>query len=168
MFRTSVKVDWARLFRQELPRLYNFFRYQVADDMIAEDLTAVTLEKAWESRNRYCQEKGGPSNWIFGIARNVAADHFRGPRYKESLSKFQNQSGDSTSLEDVVQHNCNVERLQSLLMQCSQRERDLIALKYGAGLTNRAIARITELSETNVGTIIHRVIKRLREEWKEE
>lgn len=37
-----------------------------------------------------------------------------------------------------------------------------MALKYGAGLTNRAIARLTRLSESNVGSLLHRVVQRLR------
>ena len=46
-----------------------------------------------------------------------------------------------------------------------EREREVIALRYGSGLTNRAIARLTGLSESNVGTILHRTVARLREAW---
>jgi RNA polymerase sigma-70 factor (ECF subfamily) len=38
-------------------------------------------------------------------------------------------------------------------------------LKYGAGATNRAIAKLTGLSESNVGTIVHRVVETLRRDW---
>jgi RNA polymerase sigma-70 factor (ECF subfamily) len=48
-----------------------------------------------------------------------------------------------------------------------ERERELLSLKYGAGLTNRAIARLTGLSESNVGTLLHRTIAGLRTEWDE-
>lgn len=44
------------------------------------------------------------------------------------------------------------------------RQRDLVALKYGAGMTNRAIAELTGLSESNVGTILHRTVEHLRAE----
>ena len=44
-------------------------------------------------------------------------------------------------------------------------ERELLALKYGADLTNRAIARVTGLSESNVGTILHRTVLALRTRW---
>ncbi len=46
------------------------------------------------------------------------------------------------------------------------RERELVALKYGAELTNREIARMTGLSESNVGTILNRVVAKLRNEWE--
>jgi len=45
------------------------------------------------------------------------------------------------------------------------RERELLALKYGAGSNNREIAVVTGLSESNVGTILHRTVQALRERW---
>jgi RNA polymerase sigma-70 factor (ECF subfamily) len=57
------------------------------------------------------------------------------------------------------------DRLRALLAQLPDRERELISLKYGAGATNRAIAKVTGLSESNVGTIVHRVVEALRRDW---
>ena len=42
------------------------------------------------------------------------------------------------------------------------------ALKYGSGLNNREIATLTSLSESNVGTILHRIIQKLRTEWEKD
>lgn len=51
------------------------------------------------------------------------------------------------------------------LKERGARERELIALKYGAGINNRLIAQLTGLSESNVGTILHRVVQTLRSRW---
>ena len=59
----------------------------------------------------------------------------------------------------------NLSRLALLTQSLSDRERELVALKYGAELTNRLIARLTGLSESNVGSILHRVVRSLREKW---
>ena len=56
-------------------------------------------------------------------------------------------------------------RLAKLTTSLPDRERDLIALRYGAGLSNRAIARLVGLSESNVGTILHRTVQTLRSQW---
>jgi RNA polymerase sigma-70 factor (ECF subfamily) len=40
-----------------------------------------------------------------------------------------------------------------------------MAMKYGADMTNRAIALATGLSESNVGTILHRAVEMLRGRW---
>ena len=66
----------------------------------------------------------------------------------------------------MVQEQFDLARLCALLAQCSDRERELVALKYGAGLTNRTIAGLTGLSESNVGTILNRLVMRLRAEWE--
>jgi RNA polymerase sigma-70 factor (ECF subfamily) len=53
------------------------------------------------------------------------------------------------------------------LTQLEDRNGELVALRYGAGLTNRAIAGLTGLSESNVGVILHRTLKQLRVDWEE-
>jgi RNA polymerase sigma-70 factor, ECF subfamily len=69
------ETDFERLYRAELPGIYNFFRYRVGDGPLAEDLTADTFEKAWRNRNRYRYDLAAFSTWLFTIARRVAQDH---------------------------------------------------------------------------------------------
>ena len=54
--------------------------------------------------------------------------------------------------------------LLAAVARMSDRERDLIALKFAAGLTNRRIAKLTGLNESNVGVILYRAMRRLRAE----
>jgi len=155
------EVDWESVYQAELPRIYNFFRYRVGDERLAEDLTAETFEKAWRNRQRYRRDLAAFSTWLFTIARHVAADHFRRPHPEVPLEGAAAVSG-GENVESLVQQRADFERLASLLSQLNERERDLVALKYGAGLTNRAIARLTRLSESNVGSLLHRVVQHLR------
>jgi RNA polymerase sigma-70 factor (ECF subfamily) len=67
----------------------------------------------------------------------------------------------------VAEDRATFARLHGLLAELPARERELVALKYGAGLTNRAIARMTGLGESNVGTILHRTVLELRARWPE-
>jgi RNA polymerase sigma-70 factor (ECF subfamily) len=69
--------------------------------------------------------------------------------------------------EDTIQQNADFAHLSVLLARLADRERELVALKYGAGLTNRAIARLSGLSESNVGVILHRAVQMLRSAWEE-
>ena len=57
--------------------------------------------------------------------------------------------------------------VKDTIKRAIDRERELVSLKYGAGLTNRAIARLLGLTESNVGTILHRTVTRLRAGWDE-
>ena len=53
--------------------------------------------------------------------------------------------------------------MRHALASLEPRERELIALKFFAGLTNAELASVTGLSETNAGTLLHRTIEKLRE-----
>jgi RNA polymerase sigma-70 factor (ECF subfamily) len=158
-------VDWQAVYADLLPRVYNFFRYRVSDRSTAEDLTATTLEKAWKGRGRYRRDRASFSTWVFGIARNVALGYYRQHRNEIPLETLNDQVSDS-SVEASLQQESDRERLFALLSRLPTREQELLALKYGAELTNREIARVTGLSESNVGTILSRVVQRMRANWE--
>jgi len=159
-------VDWDTIYTSELSRIYNYFLYRVFDREIAQDLTATTFERAWKTRSNYSAVVASPSTWLVGIARNVYREHVR----KNKVTAFLPQDEQLASNLDVerdFQEQQDKEFLQSLLLKLSKREQDLLALKFGAGLTNREIARITKFSESNVGTILHRAVTDLRKKWEE-
>jgi RNA polymerase sigma-70 factor (ECF subfamily) len=158
---------WDARFAEQLPRVYNFFRYRVGDGPVAEDLTSITFEKAWKARERYRRDRAEFGTWIFAVARNVAIDHFRTARPSVPLEEAAGIAAGPTP-EDLAERRSDEERLGRLLAGRPDRERELLALKYGAEFTNRAIARVTGLSESNVGTILHRAVQALRADWHEE
>lgn len=159
------KCEWERLYRELLPKVFNYFRYRLDDGDMAEELTSATFEKAWRSRSRYRRDKGAFTTWLFAIARNTARDYFR----RQGAHTGANEGDPGAiqpSTENVYVKQEQVARLRKLLAGLAAREREIIGLKYGAELTNRDIAEITALSETNVGTILHRTVARLRDEWE--
>lgn len=160
------EADWDALYADQLPRIYNFFRWRVGDGAVAEDLTSRTFEKAWQARHRYRSDLAGFGTWLVAIARNVATDHWRTRRNHAPLEAAESVPGGATP-EELAEKRSDFERLSRLLAAIGERERELVALKYGAGLTNRAIAKATGLSESNVGTLLHRTIQALRAGWQE-
>jgi RNA polymerase sigma-70 factor, ECF subfamily len=160
------EAEWDELYAAELPRVYNFFRYRVGPGAVAEDLTSITFEKAWRARHRYRRDLAGFSTWLMTIARNVAVDHYRRERPLAPLDEAAEVAGGETP-EQLAERRSDVERLGLLLERLPARDRELLALKYGAGYTNRAIARMTGLGESNVGTLLHRAVCALRDHWQE-
>ena len=158
-------VDWVEAYREEMPRVFNYFRYRGFERATAEDLTSATFEKAWRARDRYRRDRAAVSTWLLAIARNVAIDHFR--RSRPEVPIEDEALRDDETPETVALRAAQSRRLQSLLAGLAERERELLALKYGAGATNRDIATITGLGESNVGTILHRTISALRARWNE-
>jgi RNA polymerase sigma-70 factor (ECF subfamily) len=161
----AVEVDWDAVYAEQLPRVYNFFRYRVGAGPVAEDLTSTTFEKAWRGRNRYRRDLGGFGTWVMAIARNVAVDHYRRRRPTAPLEEAEAVAVAGPGPEELAERGSDLERLDGLIEGLPALERELIALKYGAGLTNRDIARLTRLSESNVGTRLHRAVQTLRARW---
>ena len=156
--------DWDAIYAEQLPRVYNFFRYRIGDRPEVEDLTSLTFEKAWRARHRYRRDIAGFTTWLLTIARNVATDHYRAARRDVPL---EDAAGHATGVtpEDEAARRSDIQRLGALMAALPDRDRELLSLKYGAGMTNRAIARVTGLTESNVGTILHRAVEKFRTEW---
>jgi RNA polymerase sigma-70 factor (ECF subfamily) len=161
---TAAEPDWDAVYAEQLPRVYSFFRYRFGNTADSEDLTARTFEKAWRARDRYRRDVAGYSTWLFSIARNVAIDHARTLRPLVPLEQAAGVASGGTP-EDLAAQRSDADRLARLLLLLPDRDRELLALKYGGGLNNRAIARATGLSESNVGTIVHRAVHTLRARW---
>ena len=157
-------INWKEIYDHLLPRVYHFFFYKVGDRFLAEELTAVTFEKAWIKRETYRQEVAAFRFWLFGIAQKVAADHFRRNKSEVPLDSIRIPS--NQNVEKEIEMQVDYERLASILTVLSERERLLISLKYGAELNNREIAHQTGISESNVGTILFRAVAKLRQEWE--
>ena len=161
---STAEPDWDAVYAEQLPRVYNFFRYRIGDRPEVEDLTSATFEKAWRARHRYRRDLAGFATWLLTIARNVAIDHFRSVRAHAPLEAAAGRATGTTPEDDAARRS-DVNHLAVLMAALPDRDRELLALKYGAGMTNRAIARITGLSESNVGTILHRTVQSLRKDW---
>jgi RNA polymerase sigma-70 factor (ECF subfamily) len=159
------EINWDEVYAEQLPRVFNFFRYRCGNVADAQDLTSTTFEKAWRGRDRYRRDKGAFSTWLFTIARNTAVDHYRARAPVVPLDEAVLVPTLAATPEDQTASRSDAARLAVLLQTLSDRDRDLIALKYGAEMSNRDIASATGLSESNVGTILHRAVQALRERW---
>ena len=160
----AAEPDWDEVYAEALPKVYNFFRYRIGDRPEVDDLTSLTFEKAWRARQRYRRDVAGFGTWVMTIARNVAIDYFRTRRPDAPLEDADGHEATVTP-EDAAARRSDARRLAALMAALDGRERDLLSLKFGAGMTNRAIAQMTGLSESNVGTIVHRAIDTLRRGW---
>ncbi len=155
------------MYRAQMPRLYNFFRYRLGDNQLAQDLTASTFEKAWRSRELYRADVGAFTGWLFTIARNLAMDYFRQKRPAPFPIEEAYDVASDSNLEEDFDKRRQFAQLMTLLRVLPADEQELIALKYGAGMTNRDIAKQTQYSESNVGTRLHRLLKKLRIELED-
>jgi RNA polymerase sigma factor (sigma-70 family) len=161
---TVEEIDWNSVVNNELPRLYNYFRYRLGDEGVAEDLTSVVLERAWLKRFRYRKDRAAFSVWLFSIAKNEVIGYLRKRQISLPISRAETAGGET--IEHHLEQSQDIQQLSHLLAGLSERECELISLKFGADLNNREISTVTGLSESNVGTILSRILQKLREQWK--
>jgi RNA polymerase sigma factor (sigma-70 family) len=161
---------FAEIYDHYFPRIYRYIFYRLQDAQLADDLTAQTFEETLRSITRYQPERGPFAVWIFAIARNIIKKHLRAQRIRQwvSLDAIAHHAAEDTPhLEEVLLHQDRLAHLVHHLSELDERQRDLIALKFSAGFTNRRISELTGLSESNVGVILYRTLRRLRDRIQE-
>jgi RNA polymerase sigma-70 factor (ECF subfamily) len=161
---SGAELDWDALYADQLPRVLNYFRFRFGRHVDAEELTSCTFEKAWRARKRYRQDLASFPTWLFRIAHNVGMDYLRSRRHLLPIDLAMESAANGTPLDDAA-HDSDLARLTRLAAGLPERERELIALKYGAEMDHRIIAQLTGLSESNVGVILHRTVQTLRTRW---
>ena len=163
--KSGPNTPFGPLYEHYALRVKKFFLKRLADETLADDLSSKTFEKALHGLDKFRWQGIPFSAWLFRIARNVLFDHLRFERGKKhvSLEKTAVLKGDlPTQFEELEQMQEN-EILWRALAKLPGREKEIIYLKFYEGHTNRTIAEITKLSETNVGTILYRTLRKLRE-----
>ena len=156
---------FTELYQTYFRRVYQYMRYRCDSDASAEDLTALVFERILRNLQRYQQGEAPIDAWIFTIAANCFTDWYRRQKRISWLpwDLLQQRAGGHAAPEDELLQHEEQRELQSALAELTERERNLIAWRFGARLNNRQIAAIAHLSEQNVAVIIFRALRKLKE-----
>ncbi len=156
--------DFADAYDEQVWNVFGFFAYRVASRSDAEELTQQTFERALRAWSRYDPERAPLGVWLISIARNLLVDHYRrngsSPRQQPLDAVPEEQLGSEMPAPNLGLDPDLAEALSSL----SPRDREIVALRFGADLTGPEIAAATELSLANVQQILSRALRRLRAE----
>ncbi|MEI7579678.1 MAG: sigma-70 family RNA polymerase sigma factor [bacterium] len=157
--------DFSKLFAVYQPKVFDFVLKRVTSKEVAEDLTSDIFEKILKSIHDFQWQGITVSAWIFKIARNRIIDYYR----------KNNSTKNNVSIEDVANFvvssapNVEVEMmaddeekaLYDALRELGSNDQYLIYYKFFEGLSNKDIADITGMTETNIGTRLHRIRKKI-------
>lgn len=144
-----------------IKRVYAYVAYRIGDGADAEDVTSATFERALRYRASFDSGRGDPAAWLIGIARRCISEHMAGRLTPTDevpeLPDHSDLADDSVRRLDLV----------TAVARLEERDRDLIALRYGADLSARAIADVLGLKTNTVEVALHRVLRKLRDEFEE-
>jgi RNA polymerase sigma-70 factor (ECF subfamily) len=155
--------DFSAVYDEHVWQVYGFFAYRMRSRSDAEDLTQQTFERALRAWSRYDPSRASVATWLMVIARNLLVDHFRGDR--TSVQQPLDESGAETDVlvSEPDRPDLGLEPdLERALRALSDRERELIALRFGGDLSGPEIAELTGLSLANVQQILSRSLRQMR------
>jgi RNA polymerase sigma-70 factor (ECF subfamily) len=147
------------LYRECAGDIFAYVMTVVRDRSTAEDVTMAAFERAYRRRRSFDRARGNERAWLFTIARNAALDELRRRKRSAALTS------DPVDVTAAVGESDPLQRaaVRTALADLEPRERELVALKFIAGLSNAEIADVIGVSASNAGTRLHRVVQKLRE-----
>ena len=158
-----------KLYQQYYPRVLAYFRFRVGKGDVAEDLTSLVFERAL-THIADLHVPAAAAAWLFRIAQNCAHDYFRRQRPEVSLEELAvtERLQQERSLEEQVLADEERRNLLAHVSHLPEREQEIIGLKFVAHLTNRQIARVLNIPEGTVGSLLYRILGKLRNALHEE
>jgi RNA polymerase sigma factor (sigma-70 family) len=153
------KSSFARVYDEHVWRVYGFLAYRVSDRDTAEDLTQATFERALRAWGRFDPRRGSERTWLLSIATNLLIDYHR--RERSVLV----EAIDDRTLPPVAGPDARAlgsAELLSALAELTEREREVLALRFGGDLTGGEIAQLLDLTAANVQQITSRSLRKLR------
>jgi RNA polymerase sigma-70 factor (ECF subfamily) len=155
-------LDFEALYRAARDDVYAYVATLLRDRSAAEDVTAAAFERAYRKQRTYKAARGSERAWLFGIARNAALDELR-RRQRAAALAAEPADVDTAPPDDAAEAALRRAAVRVGLARIDARERELIALKFHAGLDNSEIAAVLGVSVSNAGTQLHRAMTKLRE-----
>lgn len=139
-----------------IDRVYAYAAYRLGAGADAEDVTSETFERALRYRASFDSKRGDPAAWLVGIARRCIADR--------ALREVQTDIAPEGVVESHERATIRGLELAAAVATLSDRDRDIVALRFGADMPVREIAAILELRTNTVEVALHRALARLRAE----
>jgi len=153
------------LFERYHKRIFNFLARLAMDRDVAEDLTQNVFLRLIKYRGSY---KDGLKfqSWIYQMARNAFADHYRAEGNKYSnfvdVEKISDRVQEPQEGEEQEQRERLLQRSMAML---DSDQRELLVLTRFQQMKYEEVAVILETSVANIKVKVHRAIAKLREHY---
>lgn len=156
-------MDLASVYEQHLPSIWRYVRARVPDHADAEDAASEVFARAARGWHRYDDSKGSVGAWLAGIAHHVVADWWRHRSTEEPTADPPDVQPTNASEETDIDARVDAAAVRQHLHLLTDRERDALALRYGAGLTSQEVGDVLGISDAGARMLVQRAVHKLRE-----
>lgn len=158
--------DFKKIYEKWLDRVYRYCYFRVGSKKDAEDLTSQVFLKAYEGLPSY-RHRGYFAAWLFSIARARVADFYRKKKNELPLVEA-HEITDESNLSFQIAEKEILDEVLDLINCLSEKDQELLRLRFVAELTYREIGVIFHRREDSVRKGIWRVLARIRNEVNHE
>jgi RNA polymerase sigma factor (sigma-70 family) len=151
--------DFARVYSEHVWPIYGFLAYRIGDRQTAEDLTQATFERALRAWSRFDPQRASERTWLLAISRNLLIDHHRRDRIRRTEPLEEHQEPRVPGPEESITAGPD---LTHALAELGERDREVLALRFGGDLNGPEIAAMLGISLANVQQITSRSLRKLR------
>ena len=159
-----------QLYQRYVARVYRYLRARSESDEDAADLTQQVFLQAFHALQGY-EQRGLPfAAWLFQIARRIVTDSYRRHRATlswDTLPTALEAARDEQEPESIALQQERLARLRVLLAKLDAGKRELLALRFAAGLSSPQIAAVLGKSPAAVKKQLTRIIASLKEQYHE-
>ncbi|MGY0060116.1 RNA polymerase sigma factor [Streptomyces sp. LZ34] len=160
---------YAAFYEENFDAVLGFVTRRTACPQVAADLTADIFVAALEAADQYNPKRGAPTAWLYGIARNVLASHYRGSaREQHAVARLNGRrmldAEDIAALEERIDAQRAARELVERHSALSEPLREVLDLVAVDGLTPREAAQALGLNQATVRVRLHRAKRALRAE----
>jgi RNA polymerase sigma-70 factor (ECF subfamily) len=153
---------FAGLFDHYHDPVYRYIRSRVGRPSDAEDLTQTVFVKVLESLPRY-ESRGVPfGGWLFRLARNTVIDFVRTQRIHQDLDVIEPRANQDPPPDAMVEQREQIEAVGEALGALTDEQREVIALRFFAGLSAREAATVMDKQEGTIRGLQFRAVGALR------
>jgi RNA polymerase sigma-70 factor (ECF subfamily) len=163
-----------QLYQRHVDRVYSYILFRVRAEALAEDLTQDVFFQALRSLDSF-DWRGAVAPWLLRIARNAIIDHWRrrARRPERAMSMLDANEDEDDRLERWMAASdtgaladvdlaVDRERIAQAADLLTELQRQVVALRFAAGLSIKETADAMGRSEGAIKNLQHHALRALR------
>lgn len=154
------KPYFERVYAEFKEKVARYVHGNISNVHDAEDVVSEVFVKVLDGLTNYDKRKASLSTWIYAITRNAVIDYFRAAK---QFCELPEELSDAENAEEKLLNEEALENLAAALKQLSERDRDIVVLRYYSGKKLKNIADTMNISYSYAKLLHANALKRLRE-----